>query len=422
MRRPTWQHVMAAFALGWTLAAKASDDAALGLQAAEPDKAQPAAGSNARLVLELAAGRLSQRYGLGSADARRSSLDLSVSTQLGGGWRAALSDRLDDIHPPGAGGRSTLNSLREAYVGWQDRSGLLSFDLGRINLRNGPAYGFNPTDYLRDGANRALTTADPVAQRDNRLGSVMVRASRLWQGGSAQLAWMPKLRDAPSNESFSADLGATNHADRALLALGGKLGERVDLQGFVYHHDQRGTQLGANGTALLSDAAVGYFEWSGGRDVAPQDQITGVNKRQTAHRAVAGVTYTLPSRLALSAEWQYDGFAARRNSSLSGPGADWVDTMGSYLLEVQRRQDIASRQALTMYATLPDAFVKKLHLTGLLRLNTHDHSRFAWMEARWRGQGVDLALQWQASQGKAASEYGGSPTRSLVQALVAFYY
>ena len=48
-------------------------------------------------------------------------------------------------------------------------------DLGRINVRNGVALGYNPTDYFRAGAVRAAVSVSPASLKENRQGSVMLR-------------------------------------------------------------------------------------------------------------------------------------------------------------------------------------------------------------------------------------------------------
>lgn len=401
----------------------ASDDAALDLKPETEAPAQAAQRPALRVFGEMAVGRLTQRYGLGTEDTRRASLDLVWDAKLGSQWRAVLSDRLDDIHPVESGGRSTLNSLREAFVGWQGEDGRAGVDLGRVNYRNGPAYGFNPTDYFRDGASRAVTTADPLALRENRLGTVMLRGQWLWQGGSATVALAPKLRDGPSRESFSIDLGATNHADRALLAVGLQPSDRIGLQAFAFHERGKGLQLGANGTMLFGDATVGFVEWSGGRDTELLGAALNPSPRVISrHRAAAGLTHTTASKLSLTAEWQYNGFALDKAQWQAAVATFGIDAMGAYLYEVQRRQDTASRQAAMLYLSQKDAGLKNLDLTGLVRYNIDDRSRFLWVEARYHFPRVDLALQWQANQGGALTEYGAQTGRSLVQVLAAFYF
>jgi hypothetical protein len=403
--------------------AAASDDAALDLKPASEIPTRAAQRPSFRAFGEVAVGRLGQRYGLGTEETRRASLDLTWDVKLGPQWRAVLSDRLDDIHPVEAGGRSTLNSLREAFIGWQGEDGRAALDIGRVNYRNGPAYGFNPTDYFRDGASRAVTTADPLALRENRLGTAMLRGQWLWQGGSATVALAPKLRDGPSRESFSVDLGATNHADRALLALSMQPSDRIGLQAFAFHEQDKGLQLGANGTVLFGDATVGFVEWSGGRDTELLSAALGPAPRVARrHRAAAGLTYTTASKLSLTAELQYNGFALDKAQWRDAVAAYGIEAMGAYLYEVQRRQDIASRRAAMLYASQKDAGVKNLDVTGLVRYNAEDHSRFLWVEARYHFSKVDVALQWQANQGRALSEYGAQAGRTLVQVLAAFYF
>lgn len=418
-----WRACSVALCVPGLALAASSDDAALDLKPAEPATASPASQRDFKAYVELAGGRLSQRYGLGSEDSRRASLDITWSFKPAAQWRLGFSNRLDDIHPVEAGQRSTLNSLREAYVGWQDESGRWAFDLGRLNVRHGPAYGFNPTDHFRDGASRAVTTADPVALRENRLGTVMLRGQRLWDGGSLAVTLAPKLRNAPSDHPFSLDLGATNHSDRLLVTLGTKLGEGSGLQVLAFHERGRGAQLGASATTLIGDATVGFLEWSGGRDAELLSATFDAKPRlTTAHRAAAGLTYTTAGKLSLTAELEYNGFALSQAQWRQVLDQFGLEAMGAYLFEVQRKQDIASRRAVLLYVSQRDAFVRNLELTGLVRYNTHDNSRFLWAEARYHLPKVDVAVQWQTNRGGATTEFGAQTTRSLVQLLATVYF
>lgn len=403
-------------------ASGATDDAALDLT---PQQQPTSASSTSplRALVELAVGRMDRRFGEGSTDVRRASLDLTLDLKPGTGWRAVLSNRLDDIHPVEPGGRSTLNSLREGYVGWQPDDSRQSVEVGRVNARHGPAYGFNPTDYFREGAVRAVTSPDPLALRENRLGTVMVRGQWLLDRGSVALALAPKLRDHPSQDAFSPDFGATNHSDRALLSLSARATDRISGQAFAFHERGRGWQFGVNGTALLGNAVVAFAEGSTGRDVDLLNEALEQAPRTTrASRAVAGLTYTTPLKLSVTAEYQYNGFALNRSGWDRAASSVGVASMGRYLYEAQRRQDIASRRALMLYATQADAFVKGLDVTALARVNLEDRSRFSWVEARYHFPKLDVAVQWQTSQGKDASEFGSASGRRILQVLTAFYF
>jgi hypothetical protein len=403
-------------------ASAASDDSdALALDAA-PEPAAKGPDKGLRMYLEGAVGRIAQRYDQPDLNARRLSLDLTWSIRLSDRWRFAFSDRLDEIHPTDGDTPSTLNSLREVYGSWQDEAGQHIGELGRINLRNGPSYGFNPTDYFRDNALRAVTTADPFALRENRLGVVVARYQSLWTGGGLSLALAPKLADAPSDSSFSADLGATNNRNRGVATLSAQVSDRLSGQVLAYADQEKGMQLGGSMTALLSDAMVGHLEFSRGKDDDLFSQIVlGTPRQVIRNRLSAGATYTTSTRLALTAEYEYNGFAPDKAAWDAGNAAG-LPVYGSYLQAVQAQQDIASRTAWLLYANQKSVFTKSLDLTALLRINAEDKSRMGWLELRYHWPQFDAALQWQATSGQPASEYGLLPYSRFVQILGAWYF
>src|SRR6201999_1263826 len=93
-----------------------------------------------------------------------------------------LSDRLNVFEQDGreALASDTLrNDLREASATWQP---VVSYYLeaGRINVRNGAALGFNPTDFFKMRSLVGQASLDPSVLRQNRLGTLMVRAQTIW--------------------------------------------------------------------------------------------------------------------------------------------------------------------------------------------------------------------------------------------------
>lgn len=423
-RRSTWRPVCLAVWLAWPAAAWcADDDDALSLQAAPAAEAQAlAAAPETRLYGEAAVGQVWQRYGQPTLTSHRLSIDLRHRQKLAPGWQWALSDRLDSARPVGDGETSTLNSLREAYASWQPADGSSVVDLGRVNVRNGPGYGYNPTDYLRDGALRTVTTADPIALRDNRLGTVMLRAQRLWTDGGVSLSLAPKLADGPSKGSFNLDLGATNARNKLLATWSLRPSDRINGQVLAFAEQGRSTQLGASATALLTDAAVAHVEASRGRADDLLGQALGQPATpQTRNKLVTGLTFTTSTRLALTAEYAYNGAAPDR-ATWQAAGAAGPQALGRYLQIAQLRQDNATRQAWLFYASQKSLGLKNLDLTALLRINADDHSRLAWVELRHHWDHADLALQWQSTQGSALSEYGVQPYRQTLQLLGTWFF
>lgn len=375
-----------------------------------------------RLVIEGSVGTASQRNPSGDQQRERLSLDLLHSSRLGAGWRAVISDRLDYFHPQPLGADdASINSLREAYLSWQPEGATTVLEIGRVNLRYGPGYGYNPTDFFRDGSLRAFTTADPIALRQLRLGSVMLRAQQLWTDGALSLALSPKLADAPNPDGSSLDLGSTNNRDRALLALSTQYSPRLSSQLLVYKESARSPALGVNVTALLSDAAVAHLEWSRSRepDLLSRALVLPANAA-TRNRLVGGVTYTTLGKLSLTAEYQYNGFGLSQ-SNWTALGASPA-TQLAYLREALRLQELAPRQAYLIYVTQKSLGLKDLDLTAYLRLNPDDDSRLTWVELRHHWPSFDLTLQLQYNSGRSGSEFGILPDRRVVQVLGSYYF
>jgi len=375
-----------------------------------------------KLFVEGVAGRIEQRGESPALDARRLSIDATVSARLGQGWRFGLSNRLDHSEPSGTGGSTTLNSLREAYLGWQAEEGNLLLEFGRINVRNGPGYGYNPTDYLRDNALRAATTADPLAQRENRLGTVMLRSQYVFDGGVLALALAPKLATSTSTETFSPDFGATNNRHRALATLSGQFSDRISGQVLALFDRERGHQLGASVSALATSATVVFAEVSYGQERAPtRPWLTVPDPSQRRVRSTVGATYSFAAGPSITVEHEYNGHAPMSDELAN----TWIFApmfAGGHLLESQRRQDLATRRAYLVYATQRNLVWRGFDVVALWRVNPDDRSRLGWLEARYRWGQADLALQWQGLSGRERSEYGVVPYRRTIQLLGAYYF
>lgn len=414
IRPSAW--MLAGVMLACAGAASAAEDELPSLPepSATPAGAQPAL----RLLVEGAVGSVDLR-GAERKDLHRGAVDLRYERSWGP-WRVAFSDRLDDFHPVPAGERSTRNSLRELRAGWTGES--VTIEAGRVNLRNGPAFGYNPTDYFRESALRTVTTADPVALRENRLGTVMLTGTVLGSSGSASLSLAPEIRHARSDAPLSADLGRTNHTDRALLTLSSAASQRVNGQLLVFGETGRGTQIGVNATALVSDALVAYGEASTGRDTDLLQEALGQSGPQRRlQRASIGFTYTFPTRLSLTLEGEYNGAGLDRSQwqalKAGGPGAyaRFVDLTQSSL-------EIGSRRAWIAHVAQKDAGLKNLDVSAFVRGNAVDHSRLLWAEARYHWNKFDAALQWQRFSGRADSEFGSYPYRQVLQLIGVWYF
>ena len=396
-----------------------NDQAALDLA----DKAAAAPQEQAhdwRLAVEGAYERSSPEPGdTPSRDAGRESVDLHYDPSLAHGLHAVLADRLD-VNEQAPYGTAEVNTLKEAYLSWQVRPEEI-LDLGRINVRNGVAFAYNPTDYFKDGAIRQIDSINPAALRENRLGAVMLRAQSFWDGGSVTALVSPRLQGTPSSGPFSIDLGATNSGNRWLVALSQRLAQDLTPQLLLEGEEHRSPQVGLNLTRLLDQATVAYVEVSTGRSQPLTAQALGESAPSTqVTRLATGLSYTTRWKLLLTLEYERNPvaltasqFAQLAQQSLLG--------FERALAQVSSSQDLPDRQALFVLAQWTDAGVRHLDLSGFVRLDLDDHSRLGWLEARYHWQRMDVALQLQEAGGSSATIYGNVTPKALGQLLVDFY-
>lgn len=413
--------VLVLLLLAATAPALADDGDAAALLLADKTTTTAEQSGDWRVYVEAAA-RESRRQGPGLAlHGARLSIDARFDKTFAPGWRAVFADRLDLNRMDGVSGNRDINTLKEAYVSWQAQPDRVA-DLGRINARNGVAFGYNPTDYFRAGALRSVVSLDPASLRENRLGSAMLRGQALWNGGSLTALYSPKLADQPSDSVFSPDFGATNRRARWLVALSEKLSGALNPQWLLSGAAGQSPQLGLNMTALPNDATVAYFEWSGGRAASLAAQAL-IRRDDAAFRSrlSTGLTYTTPINVSLTAEYQYNGAGldqAGWNALRRGPPAAY----GLYRGFVTNIQDPPTRHNVFLYALWQDALVKHLDVTAMVRYDATDHSRLQWLEARYHWTRVDIALQAQLNTGDPGSNYGALPDRRIWQALVRYFF
>ncbi|HJW53733.1 MAG TPA: hypothetical protein VJ577_00505 [Burkholderiaceae bacterium] len=409
--------------LPWLLAARCAlaEDADLdALQLADRAPTVVEHASDWRLSVEAAAGEAKVRGGT-PLDTQRLSFDIEYDKRVAPGWRAVLANRLDMTAQGALSDKTSVNTLKEAYLSWQPRADRL-LDLGRINARLGVATGYNPTDFFRDNAIRSVVSVDPVSLKKNRLGSAMLRGQTLWEGGSLTALYSPKLASAPDDAPFSPDFGATNNRNRWLVAVSQPLFNGINPQWLIYREGNTAPQFGVNLTGLLNDATVAYVEWAGGRSRSQLSRaLNGIDDSAFRNRLATGMTWTTAGKLSLTLEYQYDG-AALDAAGWEALGRRSPILWWQYRKWVQDNQELPVRHAAFLYASWQDAIIHRLDLNAMVRVNQADHSRMSWLEARYRWERTDLALQWQFNSGRTGSEFGALPQQRVIQLLLRRFF
>jgi hypothetical protein len=408
-------------AVGSRALAQDGDEAALAL--ADRTDTKPTV---QRACIEYAeAAAIDTTYSDGSAatPGGRASFAIRCDGAFASNLRGVLSDRFDEFWSRGASARS-VNTLKEAYLSFR-QNGNLIVDLGRVNVRQGVALAYNPTDYFRADAIRAIVSIDPNTLRDERMGTVMGRVQTLWSSGSLTGIFAPRVAEEPSNSTFNPDLGATNGKSRWLLIWSQRLAREFQPQISLTGSEHESPRAGLNLTYLVNNATVAYLEWSGGRSQSNLAR-SGYNPSfsgDSAFRsqASAGFTYTTSYKLTLTLEYEYDG-AGPGNQEWAVIRSNPIPAYVQYRQYAARQGELATRRNLFGYAHLDDVGIARLGLTTFVRFDPYDHSRVTWAEARYHWEHAGIAIQWQRNTGDATSDLAPRPLHQTWLALVDYYF
>jgi hypothetical protein len=419
MRRGLWVLLLWSAAAG-AAAMEEDDSAALALPSAP---VAPAASARTTSVTLEGAETTAQQVDGPEQEGQRLSADARYDSALGRGWRAVAALRLDADWANRFDSVQEIGTLKEAYVSWQPQANLL-LDAGRINGRQGVAYGYNPTDFFRTNAIRSIVSVDPNSLRDNRLGTVMLRGQQLWDSGALSVVYAPRLTEHASAAPLDPDIGATNARGRWLLSFSQQLTSGWTPQWLAFGGAGQSPQLGVNLTALLGQSMVAYAEVSGGRSSSLWSQA--LNLPQTASwrsRAATGLTYSTTSKLSFTLEYEYNGAGLGTIAWDRARRADPrnLQRYGRYREYALAQQDTATRSNLFLYATWQDLIVRHLDLSAFLRQDLADYSRLPYLELRRHWTALDLAVRWQDAWGDGTSDYGASPQRQTWQFVIDYY-
>jgi len=356
-----------------------------------------------------------------STMAARGALDFSLDQRVTPEVRVVFRDRIDDFSQANASGYHTINTWKEGYIAWQPLP-QASLELGRVNVRQGVAMGYNPTDWFRKGAVRATPSVAPDSLRQNRQGSVIVRGQWLWDGATAFALFSPDLGGSPSQAPFSPDFAATNGSNRYMAGVSAPLTERVQSQFLLQGGAGQSPQAGLNLSMLATNAITTHVEWAGGRGRSQLNEAFGLAPDTAFRQRLSiGGTWTSDTKVSATLEYQFNSAAPdssqwRQFWSLP-PQARM--RYSQYLADVQ---DLATRSSAFLFVNWRDALVPRLDLGAMARLDLVDYSSMYWLELRYRLTRWDIALQWQRNAGPQASTYGSLNQQQSLMLLADLYF
>lgn len=396
------------------------EDAALGLEIATPAaeaKQSPRAWS---LTSEVGAIATQGREGWVNERATRASLALRGNYQPTETLNVRYAARLDafDTHVNAfAADHDRSASLLELYATHAiDRN--TSIQLGRINIREGNAYNFNPTDYYRANSVKLFVNPSPLVTRESRQGTFGLRGLWLQPQGAFSLLYSPKLGNPDTSSAWGIDSSLTNPAHSLLVVWSRTLSEKTNVKLLGLKTSSQQWQVGLSGSALVSDALTLHAEASHGRAASPPMPWQAAAGSIANQWALGGTLTT--GQWSWTLEHSYNGQAVA-DSTFS----QWVATQPqlayAYLSGAERLQSQSARRNWLLYLSRPDFIWPRMELKGFVRFNPTDHSHMTWLELRRKFNHIDLAYQFMVTGGSRQSMFGITPARRMHQVVLTHY-
>lgn len=374
------------------------------------------------------------------ADAR---LELAVASNA----HVTYSGRLNVVAQEGLGfpNRGNLtNDLRELYASFEPRSRSY-LDAGRINVKSGVALGFNPTDFFKTRAVVDPLTADPSALREDRLGTLMVRAQHIGERSSIMVAYAPKVAQAASiaadpYRGFDPLWGRTNASQRWLVKASAQLGGGVNPEALLYQENGR-WKAGVNVAESVGQSATVYLEASGGRRAtlageavafgratgtlppAAPDLLDDGGEERFRSQVAAGASYTTESKVTFNLEYHYNGagfsrtdwdrwFALGEGRPATSPIVRELWYLRAYAAD---QQEPLQRHSVFLRADWQDAFVPKLELSGFVLADAGNGSTLWQAQASYARTDLwSFGLLVSGTTGGRRANFGSLPRESSV--------
>lgn len=381
-------------------------------------------------------------------------LDARIRLPLADGLSFVYSGRLnlraeDTIAIPSH--EDVRHDLREAYLAWTPADGLF-LQLGRFNMKSGVALGFNPTDFFKTRAVVEPLSADPSALREDRLGTFMLFAQKVWDGGTLTAAVAPKLSGETAIygntnlPSFNPVFDRTNGRTRVLVKGSFDLADDFSPE-FLFYSEGARTEFGLNLTRGVGQSTVAYVEWAGGDRAnlvadalrygiathtipagAPAPFPTDAARGFHSDLA-AGASYTTETKITFNLEYHYHqaGFsnADWRNWFLAGrAGIAPLDAELWYIRGYAAdQQEPLARSSAFFRFDRQDAFVPDLELSGFVNADLRDASGLAQVSADYYlSQHWTIGVLTSGTFGGKHTDFGSLPGALSAMLKVSRYF
>ena len=282
----------------------------------------------------------------------------------------------------------------------------------------------------------------------------MVSVQSLWQFGSLQLAYAPRVtlptaiyepRDEPS---FDPVLDRTNAQDRFLAKVSLNIEDAFNPEVLFYHGGTR-SEIGANLSAPAGHDTVLYLEWAGGvrsdliADAFSYGQTTGSLPTSVTrllpndpsasfmNDLSIGASYATENRMTFNLEYHFhqagftsedwrDWFAASAQRG-SIPGVN--DALWYIRSYAEDQQEPETRHSAFLRFDWQDAFIKDLEVTAFANVSFQDGSGFLQATVAYNlSRAWTLSVLASGAYGGRRSDFGSIPTAETLLLRAARYF
>lgn len=335
-----------------------------------------------------------------------------------------VSGRVDLDSAPGAGlsANSLSLSLREAYL--TAHIDALNVDIGRINIRDGVALGYNPSDVFRSGSLLARRTEDPARLRESRLGVVGLQARYATDVGNFSGLIAPKISVDNKKHWYDPQLSAVNGVDtQTYFKYTAPRWNDVYSSLVLHRSPATGNTLGINSTGNIGQHIIAYIEYAKLKRTQLPNNVDGSLALKRDYTQVAfGASYSTERRQTWTLEYQHNG-AGLGTEQWRG---DWQSaspaTLTSIVSDTLKRQDPLAKKSVMALLQWDQLLTADDDLTCLARANLIDKSRLLWCEWRYKLPRSEWSMSGARLVGAARSEFGAAATPWLLAAKLRLFY
>ncbi len=316
-----------------------------------------------------------------------------------------------------------------------------TLQFGRINIRNGVAVGFNPTDWFKDNSLVTADSAAPSDRRRERLGVLAITGTATVGNTLLQFGYRPEVSASAGSvvtdqDSIGLGLDRTNPTDAFFIKATPQFGGNLSVTGNILL-DDGDPGLGFEVSGTIGDNLVLYGEvfgqkrlsiaseaLAGGLGSAAFQQGIGVSSTKDWEvQAALGLNWALPQSFVgsrdISVAFEYHlntaGLTSNQIDVLAGAtGADGAAAGAIYGTASRRQEPLARNQLFTRVAWTDFWGDSDLSVLGFYV--PADDSGLAQISVDVPiGQNATMNLRGISTFGDSTSVYGANPVKRTLQ-------